>query len=141
MNSHEDYSRPHGAQSSSNRNFGLIFAAFFAFLALWPYVHSGRTDRLWALVCSSAFLIVALTWATLLEPLNRLWTKLAWLLSKITTPLLTGLLFYLVITPVALVLRFQRKDLLRLKLDASAKSYWIIRQPPGPSGDSMANQF
>jgi hypothetical protein len=67
--------------------------------------------------------------------------KLAWLISKITNPIITGLMFYLLFTPAALICRWIGKDLLRLKYDHAADSYWIPRDPAGPPPETMQNQF
>jgi hypothetical protein len=84
---------------------------------------------------------VALTGPSLLHRLNLLWTRLAVLLSKITNPIITGLMFYILFTPVAFALRLLGKDLLRLKLPPEGGSYWIPRKPAGPAPESMQNQF
>jgi hypothetical protein len=73
--------------------------------------------------------------------LNRLWLKFGLLLYKVMNPLVLGLLFFVTITPIGLVMRAFGKDFLRMKMDRSAKSYWIDRAPPGPPPQSMKNQF
>ncbi len=90
---------------------------------------------------AAVFALVALAAPSLLAPLNRLWLKFGLQLHKVTTPLVLGLMFYLIVRPTALVVRLMGKDLLRLKGDREAPSYWIERQPPGPSPDFMPNQF
>ena len=90
---------------------------------------------------SVAFLIVAIVFPTILKPLNFLWMKLGLLLSRITNPIVTGVMFYLFFTPSSLILRCLGKDPLRLKLDATAGSYWIPRVPPGPNSESLRHQF
>jgi hypothetical protein len=76
-----------------------------------------------------------------LNPLNRLWLKFGLLLYKIVNPIVLGLLFFATIAPIGLIMRLTGKDFLRLKLDREAKSYWIERAPPGPSPQSMRNQY
>jgi hypothetical protein len=85
--------------------------------------------------------VVALVYPRLLAPLNKLWLKFGLLLYKVMNPLVLGLLFFVTITPIGIVMRLFGKDFLRLRLDRSAKSYWIERTPPGPPPQSMKNQF
>ncbi len=125
---------------SSDRSFGLVFAAVFLAGGLWPLLRGG-TPRVWALVVAGAFLIASLARPSLLAPLNRLWTRFGLLLNKVTTPIVMGVLFYLVVTPTGLLMRLFGKDPLRLSRDQEADSYWIKREPPGPSPETMTNQF
>jgi hypothetical protein len=118
----------------------LVFTAFFALVGLWPLVHK-RPFRLWALCLSAVFLLLTLAVPGVLHPLNLLWTRLGKLLAKITNPVITGVMFYVIFTPAALLLRLLGKDLLHLKYDASATTYWIRRDPAGLIPDSMRNQF
>jgi len=85
--------------------------------------------------------LVALIKPTLLTGLNKLWIKLGLLLGKVVSPIALGILFYIIITPIGLLIRINGKDPLRLKFDPNAKSYWIPREPPGPPPDSFKNQF
>ena len=137
---HEDFSREGAVQGSSDRAFGLTFAAVFTFLALWPLVRH-RPARSWALAVAVVFLLLALLRPRVLGPLNRLWLRLGLLLQRLVTPVVMALLFYGTVTPIALVLRLWGKDLLRLSVDRGADSYWLERRPPGPAPDTMRNQF
>lgn len=101
----------------------------------------GHALRLWALILAGVFLLLSLLLPASLAPLNRLWTKFGMLLHHIVSPLALGILFFLVVTPIALIMRIFGKDPLRLRLDRSASSYWIERTPPGPAADSLKNQF
>ena len=127
-------------KSASDRSFGFVFTAFFAIIGLLPLLH-GHSLRIWALAVSAVFLLLALLLPACLTPLNRLWTKFGMLLHHIVSPLALGILFFLVVTPIGLVMRLFGKDPLRLRLDRSAGSYWIERTPPGPAADSLKNQF
>jgi len=127
-------------KSSSDRTFGLVFAAFFAVVALLP-LWSGRGPRAWAAVLSGLFLLAGLAAPKILAPLNRAWTLLGGLLHKVTSPIILGILFYFVFTPFGWVLRRMGKDFLRLTPVPDAGSYWIARQPPGPDPNSMTDQF
>jgi hypothetical protein len=137
---HEDFSRQEHAKASSDRSFGFVFAAVFAFFTISPLLR-GKPMRMWCLAVSAVCLVAALVAPAVLHPLNLLWTRLGYLISKVTNPLITGLMFYLLFTPVAFLLRVFGSDLLRLKRDAQESTYWIPRVPPGPSPDTLRNQF
>jgi hypothetical protein len=137
---HEDLTREQYVEGSSDRSFGLVIAAVLLLVALGPLRH-GHTPRWWALAVAVVFALVALAKPALLARLNRLWMKLGILLGKVVSPIALGILFYGVLTPLAVVVRLTGKDPLRLKLDPAADSYWILRKPPGPPPDSMTNQF
>lgn len=127
-------------EGSSNRSFGLVFAVFFLVVALLPVLH-GDSLRLWAVYISSAFGVIAFIVPAVLSPFNRLWTVFGMMLHRIVSPVALGILFFCVVTPIALLMRLLGEDPLRLKLDKAASSYWIDRAPPGPDADSLKNQF
>jgi hypothetical protein len=137
---HEDITREQQLEGSPDRTFGLVFAAVFMIVACWPLLHLGL-PRWWALGVAVGFATIAIRKPTLLTRLNRLWTRLGLLLGKVMSPVALGLLFIGVVAPIGLLVRLTGKDPLRLKLDSSADSYWIRREPPGPPPDSMTNQF
>lgn len=137
---HENFSRPEEKAGSSDRSFGLVFTAAFALIALSPLRH-GNPVRIWALVVSGVFLLLALTIPAVLHPLNLLWSRFGLLLSKVTNPIILGVMFFVVLTPVAFFARLFGKDLLRLRSEPGTDSYWIPRLPPGPAPESMRNQF
>lgn len=138
--SFEDFSREEELNISSNRNFGLVFAAFFLVLGAGPLLR-GRVARPWALVAAAVFFAISLALPGLLRPLNMLWVKLAMLLQKLTSPVVMGLLFFSTIVPTAFLMRVAKRDPLRLRSDPGASSYWIHRTPPGPEPKSMRDQF
>ncbi len=140
MSTHEDFSRSEDATGGSDRAFGLVFAVVFAAIALYPLL-AGNPPRLWSLVIAAAFAAVALLRAGLLAPLNRLWTRFGLLLHRIVSPLVLGFMYFAVLTPTGLLLRLAGKDLLALKRDPAAASYWIPRTPPGPAPESLKQQF
>lgn len=140
MSSHEDFSRTHDVRMGSDQSFGIVFCAVFALIGLYPLV-GGSGVRHWALGISVAFLLVAFARPELLGPLNRVWLKFGLLLGRIVSPLAMGLVFFLVMTPIGLVMRLFGKDLLRLRLEPESKSYWIERRPPGPAPETMTHQF
>jgi Saxitoxin biosynthesis operon protein SxtJ len=137
---HEDFSRQEEITPSSDRSFGLVIAIFFLIVGFWPLVHA-EPVRWWALGAAAVFAVLALLWTAALAPLNKLWTKLGLLLYRIVSPIVLGLLFYLTVTPIALLMRLLGKDPLRLRRDPDGASYWVIRTPPGPTPESMKNQF
>lgn len=127
-------------EGSSDRSFGLVFTVFFLIIGLLPALH-GDAPRMWALAFATAFLVAALVIPSVLAPLNRLWAKFGLLLHSIASPVALGILFYGVVTPTGLLRRLFAKDPLRLRLDKNAESYWIVRTPPGPTAESLKNQF
>ena len=124
----------------SDRSFGIVFTVVFAIVGCLPLLKSGE-PRYWALGVSGAFLVVALVIPKILHPLNVVWMKLAMVMNMIVSPIVLGLLFFVTITPLAVLMRLLGKDLLRLKFDKNATSYWIARDPPGPPPESMKHQF
>lgn len=140
MSAHEDLSRAHEVKGGSDRGFGFTFAIVLSLFALWPLVHH-RPMRLWALALGALFLIVTLVKASVLAPLNRIWIRFGALLNRIVSPIISGLVFYLAVTPMALIMRWSGKDPLRLRLDPGSQSYWIKREPPGPDPATMIHQF
>jgi hypothetical protein len=137
---HEDLSRDHQVEGSSDRSFGLVFSGVFVIVACWPLFYR-ELPRWWALVVALVLTAIAILKPALLTHPNRLWTKLGLLLGKIVSPIALGILFFGVVAPIGVLVRLTGKDPLRLKLDSSADSYWIPRKPPGPPPDSMTNQF
>jgi len=138
--SHELQKRDEALKSSSNRSFGLVFAAFFALLAALSIWHGTLRWPIWlGLAC--AFLLLAFVFPRLLTPLNWLWTKFGLLLHRIVSPIFLTVLFYGCIVPVGFLMRLSGKDPLRLKYEPAAESYWIARAPPGPAPDSFKHQF
>ena len=137
---HESFDRDEPVRTSSDRSFGLVFAAVFAVVGLAPLV-AGHPLRLWALIVSGLFLTAALLRPALLAPLNRRWTKFGLALHRVTNPILMGAVFFLAVTPTAFMMKLLGKDPLRRRFDRAATSYWIERKPPGPDPDSMRNQF
>ena len=137
---HEDFSRQEKVKVGSERSFGLVFAAVFTLVSLLPLWSAGAI-RVWSLPIAAGFLGLALFAPKLLAPLNRLWFQFGLLLHKIVNPLVMGLVFFLTVTPMALVMRLLGKRPLTLRFDREAESYWIDRVPPGPDPKSMKQQF
>ena len=122
---------------SSNRNFGLVFFFIFLVVSIWPLTHN-ESPRIWSAIISLAFLILVLTRSILLTPLNRLWTKFGIILGSIIAPIVMGVVFFLVITPIGLVMKIIGKDLLSIKYDKKKETYWVKRDKPT---STMKQQF
>ncbi len=136
-----DRFRAHGeVKTASNRSFGFVFATVFSIIACMPLL-SGDAPRWWSLIIAAAFLAIAAFYPSVLALPNRLWTRFGLLLHRIVNPLVMGILFFLVVTPIALLMRLVGKRPLETRPDAGAKSYWVRREPPGPAPDTMKQQF
>ena len=120
----------------SNRSFGIVFFVVFLLIAIFPLLNHGDI-RLWSLLLSFIFLILGLVNSKILTPLNKLWFKFGIFLGKIISPLIMGLIFFVVVTPIGLIMRLLKKDILALKY-SEQKSYWI--EKTGPKS-KMKNQF
>src|SRR6056300_475249 len=108
---------------SSNKSFGLVFFIFFLIISFYPLIN-GDDLRKWSLVIALIFLTLGLINSKILSPLNVLWFKLGIFLGKIMSPIIMGIIFFLVVTPTGLIMRLLRKDLLNLKFN-NHKTYWI----------------
>jgi hypothetical protein len=124
----------------SDRSFCFVFAGVFAVVALWPLWRSAPV-RTWALAVSAGFLLIGLVAPGVMHGANVLWMKFAALLSRFTNPIITGLMFFVIFTPVGWLMRLAGRDPLRLRLDPRAKSYWIPREPPGPDPATLPRQY
>ena len=121
---------------SSNRSFGIVFFIVFLVIALYPLAHSEEI-KVWSAIISLIFLVLGLFNSKILNPLNKLWFKFGIFLGKIISPLVMGIIFFLVVTPIGLLMRLLNKDLLNLKFKNSS-SYWIEKTEPQ---SKMKNQF
>jgi len=122
----------------SERSFGLVFAAVFAILAAWPLIH-GAGPRWWAIVVALGFAVAGFLAPAVLRPLNILWFRFGLLLGRIVGPVVMALIFFVAVTPTALIFKLLGKDPLRLKADECAKTYWIERDET--LHGSMRDQF
>ena len=120
----------------SNRNFGIVFFIVFLIIALWPLLKQNEI-RIWSLIISFIFFVLGLINSRLLTPLNKLWFKFGILLGNIISPIIMGIVFFLVVTPTGLIMRFFRKDILKLKKNSN-DTYWINKDN---TNSSMRNQF
>ena len=121
----------------SNRNFGLVFFFVFLIVSLLPLLKE-EPFRIWSIVIAIIFLILGLMNSKLLTPLNKLWFKFGLFLGSIVSPIVMGIVFFLVITPTGFVMKIMGKDLLNKKKDNDKKSYWINRSK---TKSTMKQQF
>jgi hypothetical protein len=137
---HERLHEEEDLKTPSNRNFGFTIAVALLIVGALPLLRHGGV-RWWAWIVAAVF--IGLTWLRpqLLTPLNRWWLKLGLLLGLIVSPIAMAILFYLVITPIGVLMRLFGKAAMRAHFDPRASSYWIRRDPPGPPPDSLNNQF
>ena len=120
----------------TNRSFGIVFFIVFIIISLYPLLH-GENIKVWLLIISIIFLVLGLLNSKLLYPLNKIWFKFGLLLGKIISPIVMGIIFFLVVTPIALFMRLLKKDLLNLKFNQK-NTYWIEKSG---SKSKMKNQF
>ena len=121
---------------SSNRSFGIVFFIVFILIAFYPLINQGEI-RIWSVFISLLFLILGIINSKILTPLNKVWFKFGIFLGKIISPIVMGLIFFLVVTPIAFLMRMLNKDLLNLKFSKN-NSYWIEKIEPK---SKMKNQF
>jgi len=122
---------------NTEKSFGIVFSIVFSIVALYPLIN-GDSFRVWALIISVIFLLLAYVAPNILGIPNKLWFKFGILLGSIIAPIVMALVYFLTVLPTGLIMRLLGKDLLKKKLDKNAKSYWIERSEPM---GSMKNQF
>ena len=120
----------------SNRSFGIVFFIVFLLIAIYPLINQGEI-RVWSVLISLLFLILGIINSKILTPLNKAWFKFGIFLGKIISPIVMGVIFFLVVTPIAFLMRILKKDLLNLKYNKN-RSYWIEKTDPK---STMKNQF
>ena len=120
----------------SNRSFGIVFFIVFLLISIYPLINN-ENIRIWSLVVSLIFLVLSIINSNFLLPLNKLWFKFGIFLGKIISPIIMVIIFFLVVTPIGLIMRLIGKDVLNLKY-SDYKSYWI--EKTGPKS-KMKNQF
>ena len=121
---------------SSNKNFGIVFFIVFIIIGFWPLLDI-NTYRLWAIIIAVIFLTLGFMNSRLLTPLNILWFKFGIFLGKIVSPIVMGVIFFFVVTPIAILMRISKKDLLNLKFN-NKETYWIKKSN---YKSKMKNQF
>ena len=121
----------------SNKSFGIVFFLVFLLISIYPLTNNENV-RYWSLIVSLIFLILGLLNSAILSTLNKLWFKFGILLGKIVSPLVMGIIFFLVVTPIGLLMKIFKKDLLNLTFNDKKKTYWIEKTEPK---SKMKNQF
>tara|TARA_B100001564_G_C20547407_1_gene627306 strand:- start:581 stop:967 length:387 start_codon:yes stop_codon:yes gene_type:complete len=121
---------------STNRSFGIVFFIVFVLIGLYPLL-KGNDIRIWSIIISFIFLILGILNSKILYPLNKLWFKFGLFLGSIISPIVMGLIFFLVVTPISLLMKIIGKDILNLKKNKK-KSYWIENKD---KLTRMKNQF
>ena len=132
-----EISRHVSTEQSSEKSFGVVFSIVFLIVALYPLINSEGL-RIWALVVSIIFFLLAFLAPKILVFPNKLWFKFGLLLGSIVAPIVMAFVYFVTVLPTGLIMRLLGKDLLKQKLDKNAKSYWIERKEPI---GSMKNQF
>ena len=112
---------------SSNKSFGIVFFVVFLIIAIYPLTHS-EDIRLWSVIISIIFLVLGLLNSKLLSPLNNLWIKFGEILGKVIAPIVMAIVYFLILTPISLLVRLFGKDLIEMKFNNNIKSYWIKRK-------------
>ncbi len=139
---HEDFSRGEEVKSGTDRSFGLTVGGILLLIAVARSYFHGLGWVQYGLGAAGVVLIVlGLVAPPSLSRLHRAWDKLGLLLFRAVNPVVLALIYAIVIVPVGFLMRVTGRDPLRLKFDAKADSYWIVRDPPGPAPESMINQF
>jgi len=120
----------------SNKSFGIVFFVIFLIISLYPIIGGGSL-RIWSLAISIIFLILGMLNSKILSPLNKYWFKFGIFLGKIISPIIMGIIFFFVVTPIGYLMRLFKKDVLSLKFNNN-KSYWVEKNGPK---SKMKNQF
>ena len=132
-----EISRYVSTEQSSEKSFGVVFSIVFLIVALYPLINSEGL-RIWALVASIIFFLLAFIAPKVLVFPNKLWFKFGLLIGSIVAPIVMAFVYFVTVLPTGLIMRLLGKDLLKQKLDKNAKSYWIKRSEPM---GTMKNQF
>ena len=120
----------------SNRSFGIVFFVVFLFIGLWPILN-GNDPRIWSIVISLIFFILGILNSKILTPFNKGWFRFGIFLGNFISPIIMGIVFFLVVTPTGLIMKLFRKDLINLRKNNSS-TYWIEKKD---IKSSMKNQF
>ncbi len=137
---HESITSFRKIEASSDRKFGLTIGALLAAASLLPLLHH-RSQHFWLLIVAAVFIVLGVAFPAALTAVNRAWFKLGLALNMLVSPIVMGLLFYGAVVPVGWFLRKQGEDLLALKTEPNATTYWTARTPPSPSSGTLGKQF
>ena len=120
----------------SNKSFGIVFSIVFLVIAFWPMLN-GNEINYWSLAISITFLILGWANSKILTPLNKIWFKFGILLGNVVSPIIMGIIFFLIVTPTSIIMKILGKDLLNLKKNNN-NSYWIEKNN---QNSKMKNQY
>ena len=123
-------------KNNSNKSFGILFSIVFFLISFWPLL-AGENIRIWSLVISIIFLILGLLNSKFLGPLNNSWIKIGEILGRVVAPIMMAIIYFIVFTPLSLLIKLFGKDLLQVKF-SNVNSYWIKRKK---NVSSMRKQF
>jgi hypothetical protein len=137
---HESFYREEAIKGPSDRHFALTFSAIFFALSAYG-VWKGWTGSMFLVVFAIAFCVAGIAAPQLVRPLNRAWLQLGLVMYRIVNPVVMGLMYFGMIVPMGMLLRLMGKDLLHKGIEPTSETYWVDRQPPGPSPESLKNQF
>mgnify|MGYP006085204291 FL=1 len=124
---------------SSNRSFGIVFFTVFIIIGLWPLLNDNQI-RVWSILIGTIFLVLGLMKSNLLTPLNKIWFKFGLILGSIISPIVMGLVFFMIVTPTSFLMKLLNKDLLNNKFDEKRNSYWINKSDE-KNKSTMKQQF
>ena len=124
---------------SSNRSFGIVFFTVFIIIGLWPLLNDNQI-RVWSILIGTIFLVLGLMKSNLLTPLNKIWFKFGLILGSIISPIVMGLVFFMIVTPTSYLMKLLNKDLLNNKFDEKRNSYWINKSDE-KNKSTMKQQF
>lgn len=131
----------HGSTLPSERTFGFVFTGIFLLIAAYLWYHDGKTVAIQVfMVLAAVFFAFTIFMPIVLRPLNKAWYKLGLLMGRVVSPIVLGILFFILITPIAIVMRLAGRDPLKLRKQ-NVESHWIERVPPGPESTSFKDQF
>ena len=114
-------------KKSTNRSFGILFFLVFLGFGLWPLTKE-MSPNIYLIIISVIFLFLGLLNSKLLSPLNNLWIKFGEILGKVIAPIVMAVVYFLILTPISLLVRLFGKDLIEMKFNNNVKSYWIKRK-------------
>jgi hypothetical protein len=137
---HESFEPMHEVRAAPPRAFGLMVAVVLALIGLYPLL-AKAPPHYWALVAAVPVALLAWRAPRIFAAPNRLWMKLGELLARVVAPIALGLLYFGMFVPTGWLMRVCGHDPLHRKRDPGAETYWIERDPPGPSGESLAHPF
>ena len=114
-------------KKKKNRSFGILFFIVFFIIGLYP-VYVGNSVNIYLILLSILFLVLGILNSKILTPLNIAWLKLGELLGVLISPIIMALIYFLILTPISLIVRIFGKDLLNIKFNSFSKTYWIKRK-------------